>query len=164
MRKGGSKRTSSAAAIRTHELRERVSRLRCAGLTQQQIADQLGISQPQVSRHLTAALESTKEQIAGNVAALRAMAILEARAVKLGLGRAVFRGDPPSANVYLKALTFEANMLGLQLSQDPGKAAAVHSARELIDLLGKHLDADLMTQILDVIITNTPEAGSHKAA
>lgn len=105
-RKEVAKRTRSGIIERAKK-RNRILELRAAGLTESQIAEQLSMSQPNVSRSINRALKRWAEQDAENVEMVRQMKLFELDQLKRAIWAKALNGD-------LAAVREAARIIGMQ--------------------------------------------------
>lgn len=105
-RKEVAKRTRSGIIERAKK-RNRILELRAAGLTESQIAEQLQMSQPNVSRSINRALKRWAEQDAENVEHVRQMKLFELDQLKRAIWAKALQGD-------LAAVREAARIIGMQ--------------------------------------------------
>lgn len=119
------------AEARRMQRRERAIRLRLAGATYEQIAQQLGVSPDTVARDITAGLRDTLRDGAEQMLAeQKAMT----GALKERLFAAGMQGDQDAIDRLIKLMRHEAQLFGLnaparvrveaQVTEDPGQLAA----------------------------------------
>jgi predicted transcriptional regulator len=100
-------RRTRGGIIERAKRRNRVLELRAAGLTEAQIAEQLSMSQSNVSRSIQRALTKWAEQDAQNVEQVRAMKLFELDQLKRAIWARALKGD-------LNAVREAAKIIGMQ--------------------------------------------------
>lgn len=108
-----SESTTSARKMRAAERRVEALRLRRAGMTQHQIAAQLGISQPQVSAALKMALSEFRRQELVDAQNLIALECERLDALLRGHWPAASKGHLGATDRVLRIITTRAELLGL---------------------------------------------------
>jgi predicted transcriptional regulator len=100
-------RKTRSGIIERAKRRNRVLELRAAGLTEGQIAEQLGMAQSNVSRSINRALSKWAEQDAANVDQVRQMKLFELDQLKRAIWARALKGD-------LGAVREAAKIIGMQ--------------------------------------------------
>lgn len=100
-------RRTRGGIIERAKKKNRILELRAAGLTESQIAEQLGMSQPNVSRSINRALKRWAEQDAQNVEHVRQMKLFELDQLKRAIWARALQGD-------LNAVREAAKIIGMQ--------------------------------------------------
>lgn len=107
-------RRTRSGIIERAKRRNRVLELRAAGLTEHQIAEQLGMSQPNVSRSINRALSKWAEQDAANVEHVRAMKLFELDQLKRAIWASALKGDLGAVREAAKIIGMQARIAGAE--------------------------------------------------
>lgn len=105
------RRTRSGIVERAKK-RNRILELRAAGLTEAQIAEQLGMSQPNVSRSINRALTRWAEQDAQNAEQVRAMKLFELDQLKRAVWAKALKGDLGAVREATKIIALQSRIAG----------------------------------------------------
>jgi len=107
-------RRTRSGIIERAKRRNRVLELRAAGLTEHQIAEQLGMSQPNVSRSINRALKRWAEQDAANVEQVRQMKLFELDQLKRAIWAQAIKGDLAAVREAAKIIGMQARIAGAE--------------------------------------------------
>lgn len=107
-------RRTRSGIIERAKRRNRVLELRAAGLTESQIAEQLGMSQPNVSRSINRALKRWAEQDAANVEQVRQMKLFELDQLKRAIWASAIKGDLAAVREAAKIIGMQARIAGAE--------------------------------------------------
>jgi len=113
-RSGEIARQTRSGIIERAKRRNRVLELRAAGLTESQIAEQLGMTQPNVSRSINRALKRWAEQDAENVEQVRQMKLFELDQLKRAIWARALKGDLNAVREAAKIIGMQARIAGAE--------------------------------------------------
>ena len=94
--------------------RNRVLELRAAGLTEQQIADQLGMSQPNVGRTISRALKQWAQKDEENIALIRQMKLFELDQLKRAIWAKALNADLGAVREAVRIIQLQARIAGAE--------------------------------------------------
>lgn len=94
--------------------RTRVLELRAAGLTEQQIADQMGLTQQGVSAIITRALKKWAEESGEKVEEIRAMKLFELDQLKRAVWAKAIQGDLKAIREAVRIIQVQAKIAGAE--------------------------------------------------
>jgi DNA-binding CsgD family transcriptional regulator len=94
--------------------RNRVLELRAAGLTEEQIGEQLGLTQGRVSKIITRALEDWAKKDNANADLVRQQKLFELDQLKRAIWSDALRGDLKAVNAAVKIIQVQARLSGAE--------------------------------------------------
>lgn len=100
--------------VKRAKRRQRVLELRAAGLTEEQIGGQLGLSQGSVSRIINKALSDWAEKDAANVDQVRQMKLYELDQLKRAIWAKALQGDLGAVREATKIINSQAKIAGAE--------------------------------------------------
>lgn len=116
---------TAARRVRGRGNQLRALELRKAGLTFQQIADQLGIRKQSAHEHVTVAMERLRAESDQAVRELVALEAARLDQLQAGLWRDAVRGDVPAVTAVLRVMERRARLLGLDADPNVGATGQV---------------------------------------
>src|SRR5262245_50163095 len=107
-------RETRGGIIQRAQRKHRILELRAAGLTEQQIADRLGMAQSNVSRSINRVLTKWAEEDEVNLRAVRQMKLFELDQLKRAVWANALKGDVKSVREAMKIIQLQARISGAE--------------------------------------------------